>query len=288
MDCKTIQTRLGALLDGEASAQERSVLEAHLGTCESCKAELEQLQLMVGRLHTYRRQTDVAPPPQLWSSIQGKLTPRARQRKVLPAVLVFFRRPVAVAASLGILLGLGVFLNVWLGQGAPTASAGTIDYSVLLDGVEKDIEGSFQRFIGYYRGRQIDPDTASAAAPDLRFALPHEMAGGYRLDQAYALQFGVSPGIAASYRSENNLMIVFFHPPVDRDRLGVHKEMPCVVGNHYGHRVDVGPWKLVHFTDPTTCHCVLSTLDVESELPAVFAAVAPDFAAIPGGHGHHP
>lgn len=287
MDCETIRVRLGALLDGEASVQERASLETHLGTCVSCRAEFEQLRAMVGHLHRYRRQSEVAAPPHLWSSIQGKMAKRPRQRRAVPVILAFFRKPAAIAASLGIVLGVAVFLSVWLGQGAPTAIAETIDYSVLLDGVEKDIEGSFQRFVSYYRGRQIDPDIASAAAPALRFALPREIPGGYRLDRAYALQFGTSPGIAARYQSEKSLLIVFFHPPVDRDHVGVHKEMPCVVGNHYGHRVDVGPWKLVHFTDPTTCHCVLSTLDVESELPAVFAAVAPLFASTQESHDHH-
>jgi hypothetical protein len=50
--------------------------------------------------------------------------------------------------------------------------------------------------------------------------------------------------------------------------------------------VEVKPWRLVHFTDPTTCHCVLSTLDVEKELPAVFAAIAPGFKTGEGRHSH--
>ncbi len=288
MDCKAIQDRLGALLDGELSAQERSSLEEHLRACSSCTAELERLQALADRLQSFGRALEATSSPPLWSAIEQGLRPPTQQAHHRRHILRFFRRPITAAASVAILIGCGLLAGIWLTSETPTASAATIDYSVLLDGVTKDVAASFQRFLSYYGGQQIEPKAAARVAPGLSFALPAELPGRYRLDKVYQLQFGASPGVAAWYEGENGPLIVFFHTPVNRENVGVHKEMPCLVGNHYGQRIDIGPWKLLHFTDPTTCHCILSTLDVESELPAVFAAVAPQFTSAQEGHGHHP
>lgn len=288
MDCKATQEKLGALLDGELSAKERSSLERHLQACTSCTAELERLQALVDRLQSFGRALETTSSPPTWSAIERQLPEPTRQTHHQHYILQFFRKPITAAASLVILIGLGLFVSMWLSPATPTASAATIDYSVLLDGVTSDIGASFQRFISYYRGQQIDPKVASGIAPGLSFALPAELPSRHRLGKVYQLQFGASPGVAAWYEGENGPLVVFFHTPVNKENVGVHKEMPCVVGKHYGHRVDIGRWKLLHFTDPTTCHCILSTLDVESELPAVFAAVAPQFTSTQAGHGHHP
>jgi hypothetical protein len=58
--------------------------------------------------------------------------------------------------------------------------------------------------------------------------------------------------------------------------MGVHRQSCCHVAGREGQRVEVGPWQLIHFTDPSTCHCLLSLLD-EASQAAVFAAVAPNF-----------
>ncbi len=288
MDCKAIQDKIGALLDGELSVHERTSLEEHLRACSSCTAELERLQVLADRLRAFGGDFEAASSPPLWSAIEQGLSAPAPQTPHRRRVFQFFRRPLTAAASVAILIGGGLLAGIWLTSETPTASAATIDYSVLLDGVTNDVAASFQRFLSYYGGQQIDPKAATRVAPGLSFALPAELPGRYRLDKVYQLQFGVSPGVAAWYQGENGPLIVFFHTPVNRENVGVHKEMPCLVGNHYGHRIDIGSWKLVHFTDPTTCHCILSTLNVESELPAVFAAVAPQFTGTRDGHDHHP
>jgi len=83
--------------------------------------------------------------------------------------------------------------------------------------------------------------------------------------------------VAAIYRRGNEPLVVLFHPPVDLTNLGVHRQSHCVVGGRFGHKVEVGPWRLIHFTDPTTCHCLLSRLDAGPELLEVMAAIAPSF-----------
>ena len=98
---------------------------------------------------------------------------------------------------------------------------------------------------------------------------------GFRLQQVYVLQFGEHPGLAASYDRDGEFLGVIFHRPVRDEQFGTHKDYDCVVGKHRGHEVKVGPWRLVHLTDPTTCHCVLSKLDESTGLSEVLAAVAP-------------
>jgi hypothetical protein len=58
------------------------------------------------------------------------------------------------------------------------------------------------------------------------------------------------------------------------------------VAGRPGYCVETGPWRLIHFTDPTTCHCILSKLTSDSDLKAVMAAVSPDFDRYSGEKAH--
>ena len=279
MDCARIREHLGALLDGELPVEKQAAVTAHLQSCAACASEFKQLQATIGALRSADRYTDAKAPSSLWSSIASELA-GSDSRAVKPPhrILRLFRRPIAAAASLALLVGVGTLLSLWATAGLPQARAGTVDYSILLDGVANNVDASFERFLTYYHARPIEVAAAHKAAPALSFNLPPELPGSYHLDKVYRLEFGDSPGVAARYQGANGPLIIFFHRPVNKSVLGVHKEMSCHVGNQWGHRVDIGPWKLIHYTDPTTCHCLLSTLDPESEVPAVFAAVAPKFS----------
>ncbi|MHC4795186.1 MAG: hypothetical protein ACYTF1_00960, partial [Planctomycetota bacterium] len=189
----------------------------------------------------------------------------------------FFRRPLALAASLVFFIGAATFIGFWLNPGT-TAEASVINYAVLLDDLAVDVNTAIQKFFDHYQAEPIEANAANSVAPDLSFAIPPELPGGYRMVQAYRLQFGPFTGIAARYLRNQEPLIVFFHPPMERTELGVHHESHCHVAGRDGHRVEAGPWRLIHFTDPTTCHCLLSKLDTESELLAVLSAVSPTFS----------
>jgi hypothetical protein len=66
----------------------------------------------------------------------------------------------------------------------------------------------------------------------------------------------------------------------------VHRESQCHVAGRGGQCVEIGPWQLIHFTDATTCHCLLSRLTNPDELHAVLAAVSPDFTTTQPAHHH--
>ena len=50
-DCPTVLARLGAYVDGELLQARRQRVEAHVGSCQSCSAELDRLQRLRDQLH---------------------------------------------------------------------------------------------------------------------------------------------------------------------------------------------------------------------------------------------
>jgi hypothetical protein len=180
-------------------------------------------------------------------------------------------------------VGLGTFGRLWTGS---TARASTVDFSVLLDALPLNAQKAFSKFLMLYDARQASPTEAKRYAPDLNFDIPEELPGGFRLQAVYVLRFGELAGVAAAYDRDGEFLGTVFHRPVNKENFGPHRDYPCVVGRHEGHKVSVGEWKLVHLMDPTTCHCVLTRLDEQTELPAVMAAVAPELPASGRRHGH--
>ena len=136
-------------------------------------------------------------------------------------------------------------------------------------------------YVSYYGAQPLDPEAAAAAGPELSFEIPSELPGGFVREQAYRLAFGEMTGIAATYRSGTEPLVVFFHPPIDPTKLGLHRESHCHVAGREGQRVEVGPWRLIHFTDPTTCHCLLIKSDEDADILAVMERIAPAFIEVP-------
>jgi mycothiol system anti-sigma-R factor len=286
MGCQDARERMGARLDDELSAVAQAELEEHLRSCAGCAEEFEAEQSVVETLHRAAGGDEVNAPPTLWASIAGRLDEAERVR--LPARLAgMLHRPMALAASLAIVIGVGVFLAILLSPGADTVEATVVDYSVLLDGLGANAEEAVQRFLGHYGAVEVDPGKAQDTAPTLRFAVPAELPGGYRREHVYRLRFGTSPGVAACYHRGSEPLVVFFHPPMTGTRLGVHRESDCPVAGREGHRIDVGPWRLIHFTDPTTCHCLLSRLDREEDVFAVMGGIAPSFTGYLRSNGEN-
>jgi hypothetical protein len=288
MDCRTARSKLGAFHDGELPLKEAQQLQAHLDDCPRCSAELASLRAIVAELADPGHPR---VPDRLWLSIKRNLEPEHSFRPAAqPGSRVaadrptrLRRLPAALAATVVLIIGLGLIATVLTG---PRAEAATVDFSVLLDSLPLDPEKAFRKFLVRYDGCEASPIEARRHAPDLNFDVPEVLPGGFKLEKVYTLQFGESPGVAARYRRGEEFLGAIFHAPVREESYGTHRDYECIVGKHRGHKVEVGPWKLVHLTDPTTCHCVLSRLDEQEELPAIMNAVAP---TLPAGdsHSHH-
>lgn len=277
MNCDQISDWISPFLDNEAPADARLIVEQHVSTCTRCAAELASFRQLTVMFSPPEK---VAVPPELWESIEHELSKAPVRGQIWTAVR---RRAIAIAATIVLAIGLGLYSRPW----EQRVEAATVDFGVLLDELPIDAGTAFTKFLAQNRARRIAVADAKRYGRGLSFELPDVLPGGFRIDAAYALRFNDQPGVAARYLRDGELLGVIFHPPVLQEDFGTHADRECVVGKHRGHTVQIDEWSLVHVTDATTCHCVLSRLDQRAELPAVLAAVAPA-----GGeeatHSHRP
>ena len=274
MICERTRERLGRFLDNELPPALQRAVEAHVDECAECAAELGRLRVFVSHVADGDRES---VPANLWSAIEGELD-RSPSIAGRPERIRIRYRGLAAAAMIGLGAVVGLIGLNHLERTSGRAEAASIDFSVLLDALPLDAEKALSKFLMLYQGRRIAPYEARRHAPRLNFAIPERLPYGFSLQEVYALRFGSDDGIAARYVRDGEMLVAVFHPPIHEDAYGTHNDRPCVVGQHRGHKVQVGDWKLVHLTDPTTCHCVLSRLDERDELPAVMSAVAPPSA----------
>lgn len=305
MNCKEVTEHLGAYVDGELPSAPRDDLDAHLATCRSCRADLEALREITTELAVAAK---VSVPAALWPVIERRLDRelptslrakaphrpqihglRSRDNEPASRGTWLRRMPLAVAAVVVSVLGLGLLGPVWTGS---TAQASTVDFSILLDALPLDARKAFRKFLVLYNAKEASPVEARRYAPELNFAVPERLPGGFKLQAVYLLKFGRHPGVAAAYERDGDFLGTVFHRPVTKEYFGPHRDYPCVVGRHEGHKVSVGQWKLIHLMEPTTCLCVLSRLDERTELPEIMAALAPQpsvssVSSVSGAPGHN-
>lgn len=271
---------LGRCFDGELPAGERAGVEEHLRGCAACRAEFAELATLAGAI-AEAPLAKLAPPE--WSDIAARLNEPLR---LPPARAQRGARGWAAAAALALLIGLAGAAGIWLNRAAP-ARAAVIDFTQLLDAVNADAVNAFDEFLAHNHGARIEADTVHAAAPRLDFEVPAELPGGYTRKAIYRMKFGDAAGIAASYRSpDGEFLATIFHPPVRQEQFGTHQDYPCVIGDHHGHAVKVGAWRMIHLTDPSTCHCVLTRSASDEAVAAIFQAIAPRSTGQGHDHGH--
>ncbi|MCB0719132.1 MAG: zf-HC2 domain-containing protein [Bacteroidetes bacterium] len=268
MSCTRLQQILGAYLDAELSADEVRQVDSHLRECTECRCEFQSLQRLTNGIAS--EQAEV--PSELWEGVEHRLsaTPQGHQDIGMRS---HWTQKLRLAAMIAVAVGIiGYF--AFVRQGEDTAQASSIDFSVILDTIHLDPDEAFSRFLRQYVGEAIAPTRAAEYAADLVFDVPPMLPGGFERIDVYGLRFGSQPGIAARYRRSDQTLIAIFHPTVHAEDFGTHQDLPCIVGRHHGHAVEVGEWRLVHVTDPVTCHCVLSKLD-DDDLAPILETVAP-------------
>jgi len=284
MRCEEVRERLDTLRGGDISVAEKDRILAHLAACPGCSEDMALVQALTSYLPS---PSPVAVPEGLWPSIQEQLDSEPADVHVSPSrpKRHAVRRSLAIAAGVVLVVGLGAALLNLTDLGVDRAEASVVNFDVLLDALPLNPEKAIRRFLVLYDAKQIEPSRAHAYAPDLDFGLPDRLPNGFTLGPVYGLRFGDSPGLAAKYTRDGEIVAVIFHPPIHREDFGSHKDYPCIVGKHRGHSVPVGDWNLVHVTDATTCHCVLSRLKLGAELSDVLSVIAPN--STPTNHEHY-
>lgn len=281
-NCDEMREWLGPYVDGEGSPETRAAIEAHVCTCAECRCEVEGLRELGNHIAVG---SPTCVPPALWSRIESQLGAAPPRRRLVR----FLRLRSILAAAACLVLAVGGHFAIL--QGLSTrAEAAPVNFSMLLDGLSVDAEKAFRQFVELYRGRRVSAVDARQHAPQLNFAVPQKLPGGFELEEAFALQIGDAPAAAAIYRRNGEFVGTIFHRAIHPEDYGTYRDHPCVVGEHRGHRVEVGEWRLIHVTDATTCHCVLSRLDEKTELPPILDAVAPHSgsASNPPAHDERP
>ncbi len=275
MNCQDVTEQLGAYVDEELSSELRATVEQHVGECEACANKLDELRGLAASLAAAET---TRVPDELWGAIERGLDgDRSEVFRRHVAVRRMARLPWALAAVIALAVGLGL---VGLLRTDSSARASSVDFSVLLDALPHDAKQAFTKFVSHYDAKEASPEEAKLYAPELNFEVPQELPGGFLREAVYVLHFGELAGVAATYNRDGEFLGVVFHRPVHVGHCKPHKDYPCVVGHQTGHKVSVGEWRLVHLMDPTTCHCVLSRLNEQTELPPIMSAVAPE---LPGG-----
>jgi anti-sigma factor RsiW len=293
MICQQTKARLGELLDGELAAERRVGIERHLRECPDCRAAYNSLRELADALGRSGRewpatggqpapQTRAVTPPveEIWSAIERRLDdePAApcTERNRQPAPIRFPHwRALASAAALALAIGLG-----WVLLSNPATSvayAGQIDFRPLLERANGDIKAGIDALLAAHGGR---PVTRSEAAAQMRIRihaaerLPH----GLVLQAMYMLSLGRDhTSLALHYQGPAGQLLLLQCPPGVRRNYGGPECLPCRIGSTDGHITRMGPLRLVHFESENVCVCVVSTLDENSELPAVLDAVRIEF-----------
>jgi len=266
MNCPEVRPLLGPFLDEEIPLTQRHEIQRHLEGCPDCRSEYRSLADLAGQLRA-----PLSAPLRLWTAIAAQLPGKS------PRIFRLSRRAVAIAAVLVAAVGIGLFAWSWgLPFGASPAHAADVDFGDLLAGLPQDARLAFDRFLDMYGARVATEAEARRHGAALNFALPEQLTGGFQRQAIYVLNFGTKPGVAVRYERDGEFLAMIFHPPVLEEDYGTHEDRECVVGKHRGHAVEVGEWSLVHVTDATTCHCILSRLDPMTDLPPIVAEVVPN------------
>jgi anti-sigma factor RsiW len=134
MNCRQVQRRLNAYLDGELPAGMRRTLEAHLEGCSACARELEEHQGLRCLLDASPR---VSAPEGFARSVRQKASRLAvgARSGALPALWRLSPVPMRAAAMLA--LGFGLLLGGLMGSSA--AAVRTTEQTVSSGQAESDI-----------------------------------------------------------------------------------------------------------------------------------------------------
>ncbi|MEX2016237.1 MAG: zf-HC2 domain-containing protein [Candidatus Hydrogenedentales bacterium] len=167
--CMDIRDRLNDYVDGDVSAEGSAVIDAHLGECADCRAELDALR----SLQTAARElpAEVMPARELWPGIAERIDAATATRN--GGNIVPFRSAwvqVLTAAAVIALIAGGLFSIVPVQVHAPATQPGPVSVNMLGDRI---VSESFAEVEAEYRAAKAELQEALDAARD---ELPPETA----------------------------------------------------------------------------------------------------------------
>jgi predicted ribosomally synthesized peptide with SipW-like signal peptide len=142
MTCNDIYHQLDAFVDGETSPEQTRLIEERLASCPTCQARVDQLRAL-SRAVKDDLLNDRAPSA-LWAKIETHLPPDAESSTLIHSS-AWWRdhvRPLALAASVALLLGIGGSVAWWQSQANDAVIAAPVqDFNTYrLSGRDLDVE----------------------------------------------------------------------------------------------------------------------------------------------------
>jgi anti-sigma factor (TIGR02949 family) len=166
MTCNDIYHQLDAFVDGETSPEQTRLIEKHLTSCSTCLARVDELRALSRTLKS-GLSSDRAPSD-LWTRIEKRLPPAAENADpIQPAGWWRDRaRPLALAASVALLLGIGGSVAWWQGQANYAVIAAPVqDFTTYrLSGRALDVESSDPSVIEAWFGERLTFELPSLKA----------------------------------------------------------------------------------------------------------------------------
>jgi len=109
--CQSISKKLSAYQDGEITTDEKTIIETHLRTCETCQKQYEDLQLTYRNMRNLR---EINPAPELSRKIVNRAT--LVQEPFWVRVLIGAFRSLPVSAVMIILAVTGLLIGTVMGN----------------------------------------------------------------------------------------------------------------------------------------------------------------------------
>ncbi len=98
VECRRLEERIEALLDGELADAEQAALVRHIGSCEKCAAVRAGAKRLHAALAAEKRPEPLRP---VWAAVGDRF-----DRAIGPRASTAFRLAATFAAAAGIILGL--------------------------------------------------------------------------------------------------------------------------------------------------------------------------------------
>lgn len=287
MNCQETTEHLAALLDAELDAPTLREIEAHLADCEFCRRELETIRSLVSAIAPC---DGSAAPQSLWTAIRARLdqenaVPLGAARLSLAGdsggpphraevTRGFTRRQwgvFAAAAALMFMIGVGAFLM------REEAQAAGIDFRPILEQADGDIEAGIAALIAAHGGRAITLEEAQRLMT-VRIHPPARLPAEMTLKGMYLLKMGEKHrSLAFHLKGPRGHLLLLQCPAGVRRDYGNQECLPCKLGAGSDHALRVGALRLMHRDSANVCMCIVSTLDEQSDLPAVLDAIPVDY-----------
>ena len=116
MTCEEAVALLDDYADGLLAPERTAALEAHLKTCQSCRAELESLRALLADAKALPR--SITPPPRTWAGIQQRIESGARPDVVsLSGHRSRIRIVWLVAAAVVLMVLSSAVTSLWIKRG---------------------------------------------------------------------------------------------------------------------------------------------------------------------------